>query len=69
MESTTLVIIIWGAMSVWTWSIAKKNGRGEIQAAVLGLLLGIFAVIGYALAGATEKVKRQRAKELLEDIK
>ena len=35
----------------WCYSLATKNGRNNIIAAILGLLFGIFAVIGYYIAG------------------
>ena len=33
------------------YKLASKQGRNEIIGAVLGVLFGVFAVIGYAIAG------------------
>lgn len=44
-----LIVII--LMSVWCYNIADKNGRDTTLAAILGFLFGIFAVIGYYIAG------------------
>lgn len=46
--------------------MAKKNGRGEILATILGLFFGLFAVIGYAIAGKTSVVKMKEMDEMLE---
>lgn len=43
-----LVAILWGYIC---YRMAEKRGRDTFLAAVLGALFGIFAVIGYAIAG------------------
>lgn len=35
----------------WCYSLAKKQGRNTVLGALLGFLFGIFAVIGYYIAG------------------
>ena len=49
------VVIIWMVFAGICWYIADKNGRNVPLAVVLGFLLGIFAVIGYAIAGSVSK--------------
>lgn len=46
-----MAIIIWIICAVWCYSIAKKQGRNPILAAILGLLFALVAVIGYYIAG------------------
>lgn len=43
-----LVAILWGYIC---YKMAEKRGRDTFLAAILGALFGIFAVIGYAIAG------------------
>ena len=43
-----LVAILWGYIC---YRMAEKRGRDVTIAAVLGALFGVFAVIGYAIAG------------------
>lgn len=45
---TLLVVFLWGYIC---YRMAEKRGRDTTLAAVLGALFGIFAVIGYAIAG------------------
>lgn len=45
---TFLVTFLWGYIC---YRMAAKRNRDTILAAVLGGLFGIFAVIGYAIAG------------------
>lgn len=46
-----LAIIIWIACAVWCYALAKKYNRNEVVASILGLLFGVFSVIGYYIAG------------------
>ena len=46
--SSLLFIILWGYIC---YRMAEKRGRDTFLAAVLGALFGVFAVIGYAIAG------------------
>lgn len=45
---TILVSILWGYIC---FKMAEKRGRDTFLAALLGALFGIFAVVGYAIAG------------------
>lgn len=45
---TLLVAILWGYIC---YKMAEKRGRDTFLAAILGALFGLFAVIGYAIAG------------------
>jgi len=49
---TLLVAILWGYIC---YKMAEKRGRDTFLAAVLGALFGIFAVIGYAIAGDKQR--------------
>lgn len=44
-------LIIWIACAWGCYTIAENNGRNSTLAAILGLLFGVFAIIGYAIAG------------------
>ena len=43
-----LVAFLWGYIC---YRMAEKRGRDVTIAAILGALFGVFAVIGYAIAG------------------
>ena len=43
--------IIWLLCGFVCYMIAQKNGRNEWLGALLGCLFGIFAIIGYLIAG------------------
>lgn len=45
---TLLVAFLWGYIC---YKMALKRGRDEQLAAILGALFGVFAVIGYWIAG------------------
>lgn len=45
---TLLVAILWGYIC---YRMAEKRHRDTTLAAILGALFGLFAVIGYAIAG------------------
>ncbi len=58
--------IIFG--SLWGYicrRIANKNGRDKNLAFLIGFLFGLFAVIGYAIAGQTKEDRIKEAKEVL----
>lgn len=46
-----LSLIVWGLCGFGCYKLAENQGRNTTVAAVLGVLLGIFAVIGYLIAG------------------
>ena len=50
--STLLVAILWGYIC---YRMAEKRGRDTFLAALLGAIFGIFAVIGYAIAGDKQR--------------
>lgn len=47
-------IAIWILMAVWCKTIARRNNRDTHVAFIIGLLLGIFGVVGYYIAGKDE---------------
>lgn len=49
--SILLVIVLRILLVYWTMKLAKKNDRDTLPAFFLGLFFGIWAVIGYAIAG------------------
>lgn len=48
---TLISLVIWVLLALWCKKIAEKNHRDEGIAVLLGILFGIFAVIGYYIAG------------------
>lgn len=46
-----LTLFLWAGCVVGCYFLAKKQGRDTTIAAVVGFLLGIFALIGYLIAG------------------
>lgn len=46
-----LTLIYWAVCVAGCYFLAKSQGRDTTIAAVLGLLFGVFAVIGYLIAG------------------
>ena len=44
-------LLIWAACGFGCYKIAENNGRDTTTAAVLGVLFGVFAVLGYLIAG------------------
>ena len=48
---TLISLVIWVLLALWCKKIAEKNHRDEGIAVLLGFLFGIFAVIGYYIAG------------------
>jgi len=62
-----IFIIITAFWSFLCYRIAKKNGRDKNWAIFLGLLLGLFAVIGYLVAGESETKKIERIKKITDE--
>ena len=52
-----ITLIIWILMATFCYMLAEKQGRNRGLATVLGLGLGIFAVIGYLIAGYANKCR------------
>lgn len=46
-----ITLALWFLCGWACYSIAENNGRNAPLAAVLGILFGVFAVIGYVIAG------------------
>ena len=44
-------LLIWVACAFGCYKLAEKQGRNTVLGAVLGLLFGLFAVVGYLIAG------------------
>ena len=44
-------LLIWGLCGFGSYKMAETQGRDATLAAVLGVLFGVFAVVGYAIAG------------------
>jgi hypothetical protein len=65
----TFFIIIWLLLAAWAVSIARKQGRSTVLAFFLGLIFGIFAIIGYAIIGETEDKKIERMVRYREILK
>lgn len=51
---TIISLLIWAACGYACYKIAEKNGRNTTTAAILGVIFGLFAIIGYAIAGKKE---------------
>lgn len=49
MEFTS--VLLWLFFGWACYKLAEKQGRNEILGAVLGVVFGVFAVIGYWIAG------------------
>jgi F0F1-type ATP synthase assembly protein I len=58
-----IFIAVWLILGAIVASMAQKRGRSAIIGLLLGLIFGIFAVIGYAIAGDTQEKKRARQME------
>ena len=54
-----LFLAVWVALGYWCTTIAKSKNRSEGLAFVIGIVFGIFAVIGYAMLGE-RKTKKTR---------
>ena len=64
MEIILLMAVVLGLLCM---AIAGKQGRSKIIGFGLSFLLGIFAVIGYLIAGETEEQKRERIRSAVKD--
>ena len=45
------LLAVWGAMIAMCYLLADRNGRDTRWAIVWGVLFGVFAVLGYLIAG------------------
>jgi len=62
MEIMIIGIIIF---AVICYFMAKSRGRSPALGAILGALFGIFAVIGYAIAGKTQIKKAEEMEDFM----
>ena len=46
-----LSLAIWALCGFGCYKLAEKQGRNTTTGAVLGVLFGVFAVLGYVIAG------------------
>lgn len=46
-----IYIILQSLVAWWCYSVAKGQGRSPDKAAVLGFIFGLYAIVGYYLAG------------------
>lgn len=46
-----LTVILKSLVAWWCYSVAKSQGRSPGLAAVLGFVFGLFAILGYYIAG------------------
>ena len=46
-----LTLVVWALCGWGCYKIAENNDRNTTLAAVLGVLFGLFAVLGYTIAG------------------
>lgn len=51
---TLLFWCVWGAIC---YKIAEHNGRDTTIAAILGVIFGLFAVLGYWIAGKPKETE------------
>jgi threonine/homoserine/homoserine lactone efflux protein len=70
--ASIIFLLVWlgiWALVVWgTWRVATNNGRNGGLAVVLGILFGLFALAGYAIAGPTELQKARKAREYMQYV-
>lgn len=50
------VIVVRGLIIWWCVDIAKKKGRDALTAGLLGLIFGLWAVIGYAIVNKKSRI-------------
>lgn len=65
----TIIIIIGAILALICGLMAKNRGRNIPIAFVLGFFFGIFAVIGYAIAGDSQDKKDARLAEIIRKSK
>ena len=46
-----LTLVVWALCGFGCYKLAENQGRNTTTAAVLGVLFGVFSVIGYLIAG------------------
>ena len=46
-----IYLLIWVLCGLACYKMAERQGRNEFVGAALGVLFGVFAIIGYAIVG------------------
>ncbi len=64
-----IFVLIWIAVGAICYSMAEKRGRNKWIGFLAGLFFGIFGVIGYAIAGKTDKKRIEEIKEITDNLK
>lgn len=49
-----ITILVWLLCGFGCYKIAEKNDRDTTIAAIVGVIFGIFAILGYLIAGKKE---------------
>lgn len=62
------ILIIWLLCAFICYGLAKEKGRNVYIAIIMGLLFGIFAVLGYYFIGVNKEYQLKKAKERIEKI-
>lgn len=68
MELTIIYFIFYALVVFWTCSIAKRNGRSVIIAAIIGVLFGLLGVIFYAIRGKTDSLRVREMSEIAAEV-
>lgn len=61
-----LLIIIYFLQGYWCLKIAESKGRAKRLAFLLGLVFGLFAIVGYALSSKTLEKEAEDQKKIEE---
>jgi predicted nucleic acid-binding Zn ribbon protein len=66
MDTFLVVVLFFNVLwCIWCYKIAANNGRDKNFAILMGLLLGLLAVIVYAIIGKTDKKKKEETAEVV----
>jgi len=60
----TFMVVVMAITGLLTVLIAKKQGRNMLIAFILGGIFGVFAILGYLIAGETEQKKLDRLQAM-----
>ena len=70
-----VAFVIWVGFGFWTWYLAKNRGRNQVTGFILGLMFGVFALIGYLIAGDSQRLvdekmveREKRLKQLRKEL-
>lgn len=62
------VAVIWVAIAGLCYVLAKEKGRDTTLALCLGILFGVFALMGYLLCSPTDEVKLEKAEKIVKKL-